>query len=431
MRSGDLIHDRYRLEDTLGSGGMAEVWRATDERLKRSVAIKFPASNLADDPEFMVRFFSEAQAVARLSHTNVVKVLDFGEHDDRSFLVMEHVAGGSLKDLIDEPMDAPRACELIRQAALAAGAAHDEGIVHRDIKPGNILVDEQGHVKLADFGIAATSVAERLTATGAAIGSPHYVSPEQASGGTATPQSDVYALGVVLYELLTGIRPIDADNIAAIAIAHVERIPVPPGNHVEGIDPSIEAVVMRCLEKDPLARYANGNELAAAIAEVAPAPAAASPAVATLAAATTVAAANEVVEASPPSRPRWMLAAAAIVVVLIAAGIAFTLSRPTEKAEAGPPAPSVTERESKKPKKRSPSPTVTVSADVDSEDSTGAPVSTPTPDEADQEPADDDDEEEDDETRPRRTRHPPPRPRPSRPPRTSPPPPTPASSPSA
>lgn len=425
VQSGELIHERYRLEETLGSGGMAEVWRATDTRLKRSVAIKFPAANLVDDPEFMVRFFAEAQAVARLSHVNVVRVLDFGEHLGHSYLVMEHVPGGSLKDLIDEPVDPSRARELIRQAALAAGAAHTEGIVHRDIKPGNILIDEQGHVKLADFGIAATAVAERLTATGAAIGSPHYVSPEQASGGNSTPQSDVYALGVVLYELLTGVRPIDADNIAAIAIAQVEREPEPPSSHVAGIDPQTEAIVMRCLDKDPRKRFADGCELAAALGGSTQSSAAAT--VAVVAADQPPPAEELLEEPVEGDRTRWVLAGIGAAVLLAVAGIAFALTRPSDEAEARAPVPVSSEKKSDKPKRRSPSPTVTRST-TEEAGAIPSPVATATPEDQ----VDEADEDEDSEPRPKRTRKPPPRPRPSRPPRTQPtPPPTPASSPTA
>ena len=339
MRSGDVIQERYRLEETLGSGGMAEVWRAADDRLKRSVAIKFPALNLAEDPEFMVRFFSEAQAVARLSHPNVVKVLDFGEHEGRSYLVMEHVPGGSLLD-VTGPIAQERARELIRQAALGAGAAHAAGVVHRDIKPGNVLIDDVGNAKLADFGIAATAASERLTATGAAIGSPHYISPEQASGGTATAQSDVYALGVVLYELLTGVRPIEADNLAAIAIAQIEEEPRPPRSHAPDIDPELETIVMSALAKDPAQRYADGNALAAALdtaaQTTAPAP--------VVAAGAPLDEPDQVEDHEPTQetgvparRTGWIVAGAGVALLLAIVAIALLAGRSPEPAAARPP----------------------------------------------------------------------------------------------
>ncbi|MGI8941339.1 MAG: serine/threonine-protein kinase, partial [Actinomycetota bacterium] len=251
MKPGELIAKRYRLEDELGRGGMAVVWCATDTRLDRPVAVKFLAPEFSEDPEFLVRFFTEAQSAASLAHPNVVAVLDFGDFENRPYLVMEYVAGGSVADVAVQPLMPERALEIIERAARGAGAAHLNGVVHRDIKPANILLDDEGHPKLADFGIAAARGGERMTATGDAIGSPHYISPEQVSGRSATPASDVYSLGVVLYQLLTGVRPFEHENITAVAISHVDEEPDPPSDHIEDLDPALDALVLRCLAKDP------------------------------------------------------------------------------------------------------------------------------------------------------------------------------------
>jgi serine/threonine-protein kinase len=265
MRSGILIQARYRLDTRLGRGGMAEVWSSLDERLDRRVAVKFLAPELSDQPEALVRFFSEAQAVARISHSNVVSVLDFGQHENRPFLVMEYMEGASLQERVGEPFLVERAFEIVEDAARAAGAAHSMGLVHRDIKPGNILMDLQGRAKLADFGIASSQVSEPLTSTGTAVGSPAYVSPEQASGHACTPRSDVYSLGVVLYELLTGKVPFEAPNATAVAIAHVEQTPDPPSTHVPDLDYGVDSIVLRCLAKEPFDRFDDGAALAAAL----------------------------------------------------------------------------------------------------------------------------------------------------------------------
>jgi eukaryotic-like serine/threonine-protein kinase len=267
MRQHDLIQERYLLDKPLGKGGMAEVWCARDQRLERPVAIKFLAPQFHSDPEFLVRFFSEAQSVARISHSSVVSVLDFGEFEEYPYLVMEYVGGGSVADLTGQPLLPERAAEIVSQAGQGAGAAHALGLVHRDIKPGNILLTDEGEAKLADFGIASSVGGERFTGTGQAIGSPHYLSPEQASGTPVTARSDVYSLGVVLYELVTGVRPFEADNVTAIAIAHVDQAPRPPSELVEGLDPSLEHLILRCLAKDPADRFADGSELAAALGD--------------------------------------------------------------------------------------------------------------------------------------------------------------------
>ena len=269
MQTGDKIHDRYILDSRLGKGGMSQVWCAHDERLDRDVAVKFLSERLADDPENLVRFFSEAQQIARIHHTHVITVLDFGDIDGCPYIVMEQLIGGSLADIAGEPIDPELALGYVAEAAAGAGAAHELGIVHRDIKPGNILLDDMGQVRLADFGIAAYEGGEKMTQTGVAIGSPHYISPEQAQGEPATPASDVYALGIVFYELVTGRRPFENENVTAVLLGHVERPPVTPSTWVEDLDGAIEAVIMRCLAKDPVERFSDGTALAAVLEAIA------------------------------------------------------------------------------------------------------------------------------------------------------------------
>jgi serine/threonine protein kinase len=268
VQAGDVIQGRYRLREQLGRGGMAVVWRALDERLHRDVALKLIAPGMAETPEFLARFFSEAQSVARIAHPNVVSVLDFGDHEGRPFLVMEHLGGGSAAECAT-PLLPERAVEIVAQAAAGAGAAHRAGIVHRDIKPANILLTDEGTAKLADFGIASAAGAEGLTATGAAIGSPHYISPEQAAGRGATTASDVYSLGVVLFELVTGRRLFDDTNPMAVALAHVEREPTVPSAVVADLDPRLDDLVLRCLDKDPAGRFTDGGALAQALEDLA------------------------------------------------------------------------------------------------------------------------------------------------------------------
>ena len=225
MKPGDLIQERYLLEERLGKGGMGEVWRAKDSRLNRVVGIKVMTPELTEEPEFLVRFLREAQSIARINHPNVVAVLDFGESHENPFLVMEYVPGSPLSQSTGQPMDPDRAKLVVAQAADAAGAAHAQGVVHRDIKPANILISDDNRVKLVDFGIASLENVDQITQTGTTIGSPHYISPEQATGEKASPRSDVYALGIVLFELLTGQRPFEGDNVAAVAMAQVDEAP--------------------------------------------------------------------------------------------------------------------------------------------------------------------------------------------------------------
>ncbi|HYI44321.1 MAG TPA: serine/threonine-protein kinase [Actinomycetota bacterium] len=415
MQEGDLVQERYRLDSPLGRGGMAAVWRAMDERLERPVAIKFLAPQFKEDPEFLVRFFAEAQSVAKISHPNVVAVLDFGEFEDNPYLVMEYASGGSMKELVGDPLELELAGRAVRDAALGAGAAHALGITHRDIKPGNILITDDGMAKLADFGIALTAVSEKLTATGQVIGSPHYIAPEQAAGRGARAESDVYALGVVMYELLTGKPPFDADNATAIAIAHVDQEPEPPSSHVESIPPEVDALVLRCLGKKPAARFRNGNELAAALEEVFPSlePGVMGGAVASVPVAGTEAATvagttvddeitseREVVVATPgPRRQRSVLVVGGLIALAVLAGAAVWASaQEDDEPTVKPPVAEETDNEGTDDeeltkRRRTPSPT-----ESDQEGNvpvgttpTPAPARDDPPEEAEDPPDDDDD----------------------------------------
>lgn len=263
-----LLAGRYRLQGLLGRGAMAEVNAATDERLGRPVAIKLmPVDRIT--PEERRRFVREARAIAGFSHPNVVTLYDAGEADGFLYLVMERVAGTTLAARIAvEPLDAATATALTTELLSALDAAHRSGIVHRDVKPSNVLVDDDGHAKLVDFGIALRfdELAGDLTGTGQHIGTPKYMAPEIISGGPPTPASDVYAVGVMLYEMLTGRPPFDAGTPIATAMAHVNT-PAPDVLSVApATPPAVAAVVARALAKDPSRRFSSAGEMRSALA---------------------------------------------------------------------------------------------------------------------------------------------------------------------
>ena len=260
MRPGDLVAGRYRIERRLGGGGMAVVLAATDEELGRTVAVKVLADNLAQHDEIRRRFLREARIAGSLRHPNLIEVYDAGE-DARPYIVMEHVDGPSLADVIRRrgPLSPDEAGRLAVQAADGLAHAHAHGIVHRDVKPANLLLGPDGTLKIADFGIAHAVEGTRLTATGAVLGTAAYLAPEQASGGTVGPATDVYALGVVLYELLTGRTPHDSPTLAELVTRKLAE-PVPPPSEVNpSIPEALDVLVERSLSPDPGLRPTAGE----------------------------------------------------------------------------------------------------------------------------------------------------------------------------
>ncbi|GLU49875.1 serine/threonine-protein kinase [Nocardiopsis ansamitocini] len=260
-RAGSLLSNRYRLEEQIGAGGMGEVWRATDTLLSRPVAVKMLHTAQMGEPISRQRFRTEAQITAALSHAGIAQVYDYGEQDDTAFLVMELVPGESLSTIIkrNPGFDADTALDVLCQAAQALAAAHARGIVHRDIKPGNLLVTEEGSVKLTDFGIARGNESVTLTQTGMVMGTAQYISPEQVSGRPATQASDIYALGVVAYECLAGRPPFTADTPLALALMHTREAPPPLP---ESVPTSVRELVEWLLEKDPDARPGSAADVA-------------------------------------------------------------------------------------------------------------------------------------------------------------------------
>jgi serine/threonine-protein kinase len=260
---GALLADRYRLDERVGGGGMGEVWRATDQVLHRTVAVKVMRPELLEEPGFADRFLIEARTMATIRHRGVVGVHDYRGDASGALLVMEYVAGESLSKLLQRfgRLDPARTMHLIAQAAEALQAAHDRGVVHRDIKPGNLLVTADDLLVLTDFGIARSTASTPLTATGAVIGTPSYLAPEQVLGKPATARSDLYALGVVAYECLAGRRPFDGENPFEIAMKRLREAPPPLAVDAP---PAVRAVVERALAADPEQRWPSATDLATA-----------------------------------------------------------------------------------------------------------------------------------------------------------------------
>lgn len=251
-----ILNNRYQLERKLGQGGMATVYLGRDLRLNRPVAIKVLHGQYASDEQFLRRFKHEADAAAQLGHPNIVRVYDIGAEGDFHYIVMEYVQGTDLKEIIElqAPLPVPRTLAIVRQIAEALQAAHDSGLVHRDVKPQNVLIDSNDYARLSDFGIAKSKQSSALTDPGTTFGTADYLAPEQAQGLGATPLSDVYALGVLTYEMLTGRLPFSGDSPLAVALQHIQATPPALRNYNPSIPPQLEAIVLQAMAKDPAQR---------------------------------------------------------------------------------------------------------------------------------------------------------------------------------
>ena len=265
-----IIDGRYRVLHRVGSGGMADVVCAEDLQLGRKVAIKLLHRRFAQDEEFVERFRREASSAAGLQHPHVVAVYDRGAWDDTYYIAMEYLEGRTLKKLVQEeaPLEASRAIDFTIQILRAARFAHKRGIIHRDLKPHNVIVDAEGRAKVTDFGIAKAGASD-MTQTGSIMGTAQYLSPEQAQGHAVSAPSDLYSIGIILYEMLTGRVPFDGESAVTIALKQVGEAPVPPSHLNPAVPPAVEAVVLKALEKDPARRFADADEFVAALEQAA------------------------------------------------------------------------------------------------------------------------------------------------------------------
>ena len=333
VSEGTVVDGRYRVLRKIGSGGMADVWLAEDGHLQRQVALKVLHTRFAQDREFVERFRREAESAAGLHHPNIVAVFDRGEVEGTYYIAMQYLEGRSLKQLIDAGLTPEQSVYLVRQVLEGARFAHRHGVVHRDLKPQNVIVDDEGKAVVTDFGIARAGVSE-ITQTGSVMGTPHYLSPEQAQGEEVTPVSDLYSIGVILYEALAGRVPFEGESAVAVAMKQVSQAPQRPSSIKPEISPALDSVVMRALEKSPGDRFQSadafilaldnalraGDELRGGTAAFAPLP----PVIVDDAAAAEM---DEIEEEERKRRRRLLILAA--VAILIGVLIALALTRET------------------------------------------------------------------------------------------------------
>ena len=327
---GELLADRYELEELVGTGGMSSVFRAHDRLLDRKVALKILHQHYAADGEYVERFRREARAVAALSHPNIVTVIDRGAHDGRQFIVFEYVDGENLKRLIERRGQVPvaLALELAMQIARGLSFAHQQGLVHRDVKPQNVLLNGDGRAKVTDFGIARSLDVQRgMTQTGTVLGTSDYIAPEQAQGQRVDEHSDVYSLGVVLYELLTGVVPFPGENFVSVAMRHINEPPPSIRDKRPDVSRRVDEAVQRAMAKDPADRFPSMAEfcaeLEACLAEL-------------QAAGTELAPAVRPQRRARRSRPSpWPLLVAVVALIAIGAVVAFLVLHGLPKGSGG------------------------------------------------------------------------------------------------
>jgi serine/threonine-protein kinase len=347
VAENSVVDGRYRIIRRLGAGGMAEVWCAEDTQLDRKVALKILQPRFAQDHEFVERFRREASAAAGLQHPNVVAVFDRGEYDGTYYIAMEYVEGASLRDLVNQGMSVDAAVAVTRQILAAAKFAHSHGVIHRDLKPGNVLVDRLGRATVTDFGIAKAGPSE-ITQTGSVMGTARYLSPEQAQGLEVSAGSDLYSVGVILYEALTGSVPFEADSAVAVALKQVSEVPRRPSELNPAVPRALDAVVLKALAKDPTNRFRSADEFGAALDGAEANPAVAPFDTAVFGAAPVAVPDGTEVRGAPPEAPpegppetpedeargrrRWRWAILAVLALALIALAVWALTRPANVA---------------------------------------------------------------------------------------------------